>query len=44
MGLGAGGNCVCPKCGKTVPHQVGVPCTRVACPDCGTKMTRAAGA
>jgi hypothetical protein len=37
---GAGGNCVCPKCGKTAPHQRGIPCLQVACPDCGTAMTR----
>ena len=44
QGLGASGNCVCPKCGKTVPHQTGVPCTQVACPACGTLMARAVGA
>ena len=44
MGLGAGGNCVCPKCGKTVPHQAGLPCTQVDCPECKTRMTRATGA
>ena len=37
---GREGNCVCPKCGKTVPHQRGVPCLQVTCPDCGTAMTR----
>lgn len=41
-GLRAGpvGHCICPRCGKTVPHQRGVPCTTVDCPDCGTRMTR----
>ncbi len=39
-GRGAGGNCVCPSCGKTVPHQQGVPCPTVTCPDCGTQMIR----
>ena len=38
--LGAGGNCVCPKCGKTVAHQRGVPCTGLKCPACGATMTR----
>ena len=38
---GPGGNCVCPKCGKKVSHQVGVPCYNQTCPKCGTKMTRA---
>lgn len=37
---GPGGNCVCPKCGKTVPHQRGVPCFQMACPGCGAAMTR----
>ncbi|MFA7172286.1 MAG: hypothetical protein WC340_02520 [Kiritimatiellia bacterium] len=41
LGLGASGSCVCPKCGKSVPHQTGMPCTQVACPACGTQMTRA---
>jgi len=39
-GLGPGGNCVCPKCGKTVTHKLGVPCYQVNCPDCGTAMVR----
>lgn len=39
--LGPGGNCVCPKCGKQVPHQRGNPCTQRVCPSCGTKMMRA---
>lgn len=38
---GPGGKCVCPKCGKTVAHQVGVPCYQRKCPKCGAKMTRA---
>ena len=38
--LGAGGNCVCPGCGKKLPHQQGVPCTQVKCPGCGAAMTR----
>ncbi len=40
FGLGVGGNCVCPSCGKTVPHQRGVPCTQVKCPACGAAMIR----
>jgi len=39
-GLGTGGNCICPGCGKTVPHQRGVPCTSQKCPNCGTNMNR----
>jgi hypothetical protein len=38
--MGPGGNCVCPACGKTVAHQVGVPCYQVKCPSCGQPMTR----
>ena len=41
VGLGSGGNCVCPSCGKSAAHQRGVPCTRVKCPNCGSAMTRA---
>jgi len=37
---GLGGDCICPKCGKTVPHQRGVPCMQVVCPACGMAMTR----
>jgi hypothetical protein len=39
--MGPGGNCICPKCGKAVPHQQGVPCSWVPCPACGAAMTRA---
>ena len=38
--MGPGGNCVCPNCGKTLPHQQGVPCSQVKCPSCGAAMTR----
>ncbi len=37
---GPSGNCVCPNCGSTVPHQRGVPCNNVNCPKCGAKMVR----
>lgn len=40
-GAGPSGQCVCPSCGATVPHEVGVPCYSIDCPKCGTKMTRA---
>jgi len=40
FGLGAGGNCICPNCGKTAPHQLGMPCTQLKCPACGAAMTR----
>jgi hypothetical protein len=37
---GAVGTCVCPKCGHQKPHERGVPCTQVKCPQCGTTMIR----
>jgi hypothetical protein len=37
---GPGGECVCPKCGKTAPHQRGAPCVQMTCPACGAAMTR----
>lgn len=39
-GIGVGDNCVCPSCGATVPHQVGVPCSNINCPKCSNKMIR----
>ena len=39
-GSGPGGNCVCPKCGKKVPHVAGQRCMDMSCPDCGTRMVR----
>jgi len=40
VGLGPGGNCVCPSCGEKVSHQQGKPCYSVSCPKCGTRMIR----
>jgi len=39
-GAGPSGSCVCPNCGAGLPHQVGVPCYNLSCPQCGTKMVR----
>ncbi len=39
-GAGPGGNCVCPSCGAQAPHQVGVPCASMNCPNCGFRMVR----
>lgn len=33
-------NCICPICKTKVPHQPGVPCSSITCPECGTPMTR----
>lgn len=38
--LGPDGECVCPSCGATVPHQKGQPCYSMQCPACGSNMTR----
>ncbi|MCK4422026.1 hypothetical protein KAW48_09530 [candidate division WOR-3 bacterium] len=40
QGAGSGGNCICPGCGASVAHQVGVPCYSVKCPKCGMRMVR----
>lgn len=37
---GPGGYCVCPQCGHREPHQLGTPCYRKKCPQCGTAMVR----
>ena len=39
-GAGPGGFCVCPECGKRIPHRVGRPCYNIRCPECGVKMIR----
>ncbi|MDD5070262.1 MAG: hypothetical protein PHV17_05985 [Candidatus Omnitrophica bacterium] len=40
LGLGSGGNCVCPDCGEKVAHQAGKPCASMNCPKCGVRMVR----
>jgi predicted RNA-binding Zn-ribbon protein involved in translation (DUF1610 family) len=37
---GPGGYCICAKCGKKIPHQQGIKCTKIKCPDCGKPMIR----
>jgi len=39
-GLGPGGECVCPSCGYTEPHQIGQPCLTRVCPKCGMRLVR----
>ena len=33
-------SCVCPACGSKTPHERGIPCTQVRCPECGKPMVR----
>ncbi|MFA5646282.1 MAG: hypothetical protein WDA18_08015 [Candidatus Ratteibacteria bacterium] len=37
---GTGGFCVCPKCGKKVPHERAMPCASRKCDACGSMMLR----
>lgn len=37
---GAGGICICPKCGNREPHERGAPCLQKQCPKCGAAMIR----
>jgi hypothetical protein len=39
-GMGPGGECFCHSCGKKAPHERGIPCNEVRCPECGNAMTR----
>lgn len=38
--MGAGGECICPKCETRIPHQDGVPCHDELCSQCNAKMLR----
>jgi len=38
QGDGGAGQCKCPKCGETIPHNRGTPCTQIKCPSCNTPM------
>ena len=40
QGLGPDGHCVCPKCGYSVPHQKGSPCSTLKCPKCNVNLDR----
>ena len=39
-GSGPGGNCLCPACKLSIPHQAGMPCFDVKCPKCGASMVK----
>ena len=39
-GLGPRGECACPDCGTTAPHQQGLPCVQMKCAKCGASMIR----
>ena len=39
-GKGPGGFCVCPQCGYEIPHQPGVPCSSLQCPNCKINLER----
>lgn len=39
-GSGPSGDCLCPKCGYKMTHQIGQRCMDFTCPKCGTKMVR----
>ena len=38
QGDGGTDQCVCPKCGATISHTRGTPCTQQKCPKCGASM------
>jgi len=39
-GSGPAGTCVCPSCGHSQPHQVGIPCYSIKCPKCGATLVK----
>lgn len=39
-GMGRGGACVCTQCGTESLHQPGLPCSQMACLECGAPMMR----
>ena len=39
-GLGNGGECKCELCNIIVPHEKGMPCTNMVCPNCGRPLSR----
>jgi predicted Fe-Mo cluster-binding NifX family protein len=39
-GAGVTNSCICPACGAKAPHERGIPCIQVNCPQCGKPMVR----
>lgn len=42
-GMGPGDVCLCMNCNRTFPHQRGMPCAEMRCPECGTPLVRGDG-
>ena len=40
VGKGPDGQCVCPKCGYSIPHEREVPCSTLKCPKCNVNLER----
>jgi hypothetical protein len=40
QGTGMADFCLCPACGAKAPHERGIPCNQVTCPQCGKPMVR----
>lgn len=39
-GAGPVGECICPQCGTTTPHEAGIPCSYKKCPKSDANMMR----
>jgi predicted Fe-Mo cluster-binding NifX family protein len=39
-GAGISEFCICPSCGTKAPHERGIPCLLLSCPQCGKAMVR----
>jgi len=40
VGQGPGGYCVCSNCGHKIPHERGIPCPSLKCPNCNINLER----
>jgi len=38
QGAGMANSCICPACGTKAPHERGIPCFQMTCPQCGKPM------